>query len=79
MKKLTRTYIQGDEELVCSCNYFPDSLIFDLEKQVVYCSICRHQELLPSYCHLESKEEMIEHYTDPKKKVYDFGLWGVQL
>lgn len=74
-----RTYLQGDEEITCGCNYFTDPLIIDRENESIYCSVCGHKELLPSYHEFFTDAELTKFYTDPKKKVYDFGEHGISV
>lgn len=73
-----RTFIQGDEEMTCACNYHTDPIVLDYENEVMYCSICGTKALMPSYFDWMTAEELLTFYTDPDKKVYDFGT-GLNL
>lgn len=73
LKGELKTYISGDEEHVCLCNYDLSPLIIDVDLEVVYCSICGHSNMLPSYLDLLPESSLYEYYNNPKKKVYDWG------
>lgn len=59
--------------MTCACNYHTNPIVLDYENEVMYCSICGTKALMPSYFDYMTKEELLTFYTDPKKKVYDFG------
>jgi len=69
-----RTYIQGDEERTCPCNYFMGPVVIDCDNLIIYCSVCGHSDKLPSYSDFLTEDELMEYYDNPKKKVYDFGM-----
>lgn len=63
----------------CSCNSDTHSLILDYENEKIYCMICGDTALMPSYFDLLTQRELYEFYTNPKKKVYDFGTNGISV
>lgn len=75
------TIMNNDDwtEKACACNYGIDTIYVDYEKEVVRCIDCGHEELLPSYWQFLDENELTQYYTDPDKKVYDFGANGINI